>query len=234
MRALAIAVCTLALAGLARGKSAVVEVLIVEPSFQHVRILTLCNGRPLDNTKIEVFSQDEKRRLSLSTNKQGVAKFMLSPPGRYRIAADAAGGIGADLILAVSMGKGKNESSFTLNLAVRPPLPPTLEDKIVAAETAGGTQLRQFQGIVVDPAGATIAQTKIDIFKKGSRGTVRSGQAESDAEGHFSATLPEGFYTAVFGIPGFSTHIVVFEITRDADPANAHSLRVSLQLAPST
>jgi len=47
-------------------------------------------------------------------------------------------------------------------------------------------------------------------------------------------TLPEGSYTAVFSIPGFSIYIVAFEITQDVDPANVNGLRVSLQLAPST
>jgi hypothetical protein len=136
--------------------------------------------------------------------------------------------------LAVSKGKGKNESSFTLNLAIRPPSPPTLEDKIVAAEAADAARLRQFEGVVVDPSGARIAQTKIDVFKKGSRGTVRAGQTQSDADGRFSVNLPEGSYAAVFSIPGFSIYIVVFEITQNADPANAKGLRVSLQLAPST
>ena len=216
------------------GACSVVEVLKVEPSFQHVRILTVYNGRPVSGVKIVVFSEDEQRRFSLSTNAQGVAKMSLSPKGRYRIAADAAGGLGANLILAVSKGKGKNASSFTLSLAVRPPMPPTLEDKIAAAEMADLAKFRQFEGVAVDPSGAAIAQVKIDVFKKGSRGAMRAGRAKSDADGHFSVTLPEGSYTAVFSIPGFSIYIVAFEVTQDVDPANVNGLRVSLQLAPST
>jgi hypothetical protein len=124
MRLAAIAIGSLLFAGLTSGKASV-EVLNVEPSFQHVRILTLYNGSPLDNVKIRVFSKDERLRLSLSTNSQGVAEFSLSPPGRYRIAADTTSGLGGELMLAVSKGKGKNESSFTLPLALRPPSPPS-------------------------------------------------------------------------------------------------------------
>jgi hypothetical protein len=234
MMGFAIAVWTLAAASIASGKSSVVQVLEVKPSFQNVQILTLYNGSPLQGVKLDVFSENELRRLSVWTSERGIAKFSLSVPGQYRVTADAPNGLGADLILAVSKGKGKNASSFTLNLAVRPPSPPTLEDMIVAAEAAAGARFPQFEGIVEDPSGAAIVQTEIVIFKQGSRGTVRAGQTESDANGHFVVTLPAGSYTAVFSIPGFSTYIVVFEITRDADPANAKGLRVSMQLAPST
>jgi hypothetical protein len=230
----AIATCTLVFAGFASAKPSEVQVLNAEPSFQHVRILTLYEGKPLQGVRLEVFSKGERHRLSLVTNEEGVAKLSLAPPGQYRIEADAAGGLGGDLVLAVSKGKGRNESSFTLELAVRPPLPPTLEQKILAAENTSGARLRKFEGVVVDPIGTAIPQTTIIVFKRGSQGKVRMGKAKSDATGHFSARLADGSYTAVFSIPGFSTYIVALEITQDVDPANVNGLRVSLQLAPST
>ena len=212
----------------------VVEVASVEPSFEHVRVLTLHNGSPLDKVKLEVFSWKGRRRLSISTNREGVAKFLLAPPGRYRIAADAANGLGAELILDVSKGKGKNESSFTLNLDVRPLPPPTLEERIVAAEAAGPARIRQFAGVVVDPGGAVIPQTRIEVFKNGSQGKLRSAKTESDRAGHFVARLPYGFYTAVFSVQGFSTYIVAFEIAKGDDSADANDLKIMLQLGPVT
>ncbi len=231
MKFSAIAVGTLLLASVASANCSMVEVLSVQPSFQHVRILTLYDGRPLENVKLEVFSEGEQPRLSISTNKEGVAKFSLSPPGRYRIAADAANGLGADLILAVSKGTGKNKSSFTLNLALRPPPPPSLEDRIVAAENVPSVRLREFGGVVVDIAGAVIPQTKIEVFKKGSRGKARASETKSDAEGHFSLRLPEGAYTAIFSRAGFSTKFFVFELTEAAETADTEVLRVSLAVA---
>jgi hypothetical protein len=230
----AIAACTLVSASLASAKPAEVQVLNVEPSFQHVRILTLYDGKPLQGVKLEVFSKDERRRLSLATNEQGIAKLSLSPPGRYRIAADAANGLGADLILAVSKGKGKKESSFTLNLAVRPPPPPSFEDKIVAAEKAGPVRLRQFEGVVMDPSGGVVPQTRIGVFKKGSRGKLQIAKAESDASGHFFAHLSDGSYTALFSAQGLSTYIAVFEIAKDDDSADTAGLRIVLQIGPFT
>jgi len=232
MKCSAIAVGTLLMASVASANFSMVEVLRVEPSFEHVRILTLYNGHPLDNVKLEVFSEGEQPRLSISTNKEGVAKFSLSPPGRYRIAADAANGLGADLILAVSKGKGKNESSFTLNLAVRPPPPPSFEDKIVAAEKAGALRLPQFEGVVMDPSGGVVPQTRIGVFRKGSRGKLQMAKAESDASGHFLTHLSDGSYAAVFSAQGFSTYIVVFEIVKGDDSADAAGLRIVLQIGP--
>jgi Carboxypeptidase regulatory-like domain len=233
MRLAAITVGSLLFAGLTSGKASV-EVLNVEPSFQHVRILTLHNGNPLERVRLDVFSWNERRRLSISTNKEGVAKFSLSPPGRYRIAANAANGLGADLVLDVSKGIGKNESSFTLNLAVRPPPPPTLDERVVAAEAAGGAEIRQFAGHVVDPAGNVVPQTKLEVFKKGSRGKGRRAKTESDASGHFFAHLSDGSYTAVFSAQGFSTYIGVFEIAKGDDSADAAGLRIVLQNGPIT
>jgi hypothetical protein len=232
MKALTITTGVLFFATLASGKCSMVEVLSVEPSFQHVRILTLYNGRPLDNVKLEVFSEGEQPRLSTSTNKEGVAKFSLSPPARYRIAAHAANGLGADLILDVSKGKGKNQSAFTLSLAVRPPPPPTLEDRIAAVENTLGERLREFEGVVVDVAGAVVPQTKVEVFKKGSRGKALAAETASDAEGHFSLRLPEGAYTAIFSRAGFSTKILVFELMQTAEGAQTNSLRVPLAIAP--
>ena len=234
MKVPAIAFLTLLSASFSSSKCSVVEVLSVEPSSQKVRIVALHNGNPLNNVKVEVFSKDEQPHMSVLTNKQGVARLSLSPAGRYHIAANAAGGLGADLILDVSKGKGKNESSFTLNLTLRPPPPPTLEDKIAAAESAAAVRLRQFEGSVTDPAGAVIAQARIDVFKKGSRGTVRASQGESDATGHFSTQLPDGSYTAVFRVPGFSLYILVFEISETDETASAKGLSIPLQIAPCT
>ena len=234
MRFLAIAVSTVLLASVASAKFSMVEVLSVEPSFQHVRILTLHNGNPLDNVKIQVFSKDERLRLSLLTNNQGVAEFSLSPPGRFRIAADTTHGLGADLILAVSKGKGMNESSFTLILAPRTPPPPSFEDRILAAENATPARLRHFEGVVLDPSAGVVPQTRISVFKKGSRGKLQTAKTKSDAAGHFFAHLSDGSYTAVFSAPGFSTYIVVFEIAKGDASADAAGLRIVLQIGPIT
>jgi hypothetical protein len=219
MKFSAIAVGSLLFANLASGQCSVVQVLNVEPSSQRIRILTMHSGTPVSNARVEV----DELLMSVSTNKEGIARLRISRPGKYLVTANTFDGLGAEIILIVSKGKQKTRSSFTLNLL-------SFEDKIVAAENAGAMKLRQFDGIVTDPSGAALAQTKIEVFKKGSRGKSQAAATESDSAGHFFAQLPDGFYTGVFSVPFFSTCIVVFEIAKGDDSAVAKDLRIMLQL----
>jgi hypothetical protein len=231
MKLFATSTAFLLLVSIAAAKPSV-EVLQILPSSQNARIRVLHDGNPLQNVKIEVFAADEHLRLSLSTDADGVAVLPPLPRGRYRIAANAPGGLGADLVLDVSKHKRKKPSEFSLVLFVRPPTPPTLEERIAAAE--GGIvseRVQGFKGIAVDPAGAGIPQTKIEIFQKGSGGKAAVATAESDATGHFSTHLAKGAYAAIFRAQGFSTQICVFEITEDGEQKD---LRIRLDLAPST
>jgi Carboxypeptidase regulatory-like domain len=228
---LAAAAVGLLLAGLAAAGSSV-EVLRVLPSSQNPRITVLHNGNPLPAAKIAVFAADEQLRLSLSADEHGVVVLPPLPPARYHIAAAAADGLGADLVLVVSKHQKKKASSFSMDLFVRPPAPPTLEERIVAAESGPARErLREFKGIAVDPAGMGIPETRIEVLQEGSRGKVRVAITESDKSGHFSAQLPAGTYTVVFQVQGFSTRIQVLEITQTGDETD---LRVHIELAAST
>jgi hypothetical protein len=223
MKVSAIAVGSLLFANLASAKCSAVQVLNVEPSSQRIRILTLHGGTPVGNARVEVFFYYDEPRMSVSTNKEGVARLRISPPGKYTITAKTADGLDAEIILAVSKSKQKTESSFTLNLV-------GFDDKIVAAEKAAAIKVRQFAGIVTDPSGAALAQAKIEVFKKGSRGKLKTAATESNPAGHFFAQLPQGFYTAVFNVYGFRTCIAVFEIAKGDDSTGAKDLTIMLQL----
>ena len=220
MKFSAIAVGSLLFANLASAKCSPVQK--AEPSSQRIRILTLHNGTPVSKARVEVFFYDEPR-MSVSTDKEGVARLKVSRPGEYLVTAKTADALGAEIILAVAKGKQKTESSFTLNLV-------GFEDKIGAAENAAAIKVRQFDGIVTDPSGAGLAQAKIEVFKKGSRGKLQTATRESDTAGHFFAQLPEGFYTAVFDTYGFSTCIVFFEIAKGDDSTAAKDLTIMLHL----
>jgi hypothetical protein len=206
-----------------------VEVLSPEPSTQKVKIIILHKGVPLKKVRIEIFAAGEQPLRTLVTNKQGIAKLLLSPPGRYRISATALDGVHADLVLDVA--KGMNETVFPLDLDLTRSLTPTVQNMIAAAESTVAEQVARFRGSVVDPAGALIQQTKITVYKKGSGGKKVVAATVSDASGRFSSKLPTGSYTAVFMIPGFKTFILVFQITPDAEDAG---LRVPLQLGGCT
>ena len=209
-----------------------VEVLQVSPSSQNAKITVLHDGKPLQDVKIDVFTAGEQLRLYLSTAGDGVIVLPLLPRGRYHIAANAAGNLGADLVLNVSRLRNKQPSEFSLLLFVRPPRPPTLEQRIAAVEGSGAIErLQKFKGIVVDPAGAGIRQVKIQIFQEGSGGKDRVATTKSDATGHFSAHLVKGTYTAMLQAQGFSAQIQVFEITEEGVQKD---LRIRLDLGPVT
>jgi hypothetical protein len=119
-----------------------------------------------------------------------------------------------------------------MDLLVKPPLPPTLEEEVEAAESAPATaRLQEFRGVVEDPSGTGISGTMIEIFQKGSRGHAPLAKTTSDPNGHFAVHLSVGAYTAVIQFIGFDTRILTFEIAEDGD---AKDLRIPLQLAPST
>jgi hypothetical protein len=233
MKRIAIAAGCLLWAGLPFGKCSVVEVLTLQPSSQHVLVTVLQDAKPVQNVAIVVSGADDGQpRFSLVTDSHGVAKLPTLSPGNYCIAATATPTLRADLCLAVSNRIGKKTSSFLMDLMVKPPLPPTLEEKVEAAENATAmARLREFRGVVKDPSGTGIPETRVEIFHKGSRAQARVARTKSDANGHFSVHLADGSYTAVVQAPGFATQILTFEISGNGDQK---ALRVSLQLAPST
>jgi hypothetical protein len=233
MKRIAIAAGCVLWAGLPLVTCAVVEVLALQPSSQHVLITVLQDAKPVQNVAIVVSGADDGQpRFSLVTDSHGVAKLPTLSPGNYCITATATPTLRAELCLAVSNRSGKKTSSFPMDLTVKPPSPPTLEEMVQAAENASATaRLQAFQGVVKDPSGTGIPETRIEIFHKGSRAQARVAKTKSDANGHFSVHLADGSYTAVVQVPGFATQILTFEIRRDGDTKD---LRISLQLAPST
>jgi hypothetical protein len=233
MKRIAIAAGCLLWAGLPLGKCSVVEVLTLQPSSQHVLITVLQDAKPVQNVAIVVSGANHGQpRFSLVTDSRGVAKLPTLPPGNYCVTATVTHTLRADLCLAVSKRFSKKTSSFSIDLMVKPPLPPTLEERVEAAENTPATaRLQEFQGVVKDPSGAGIPQTRIEIFHKGSRARALVARNRSDANGHFSVHLEDGFYTAVVEAPGFATQILTFEIGGNGDQKD---LRISLQLAPST
>jgi 5-hydroxyisourate hydrolase-like protein (transthyretin family) len=200
-----------------------------QPSSQRVQIKTLQNGNPIKDVKIEVFTTENQVRLfSLSTNDQGVASLPTLPPARYLIVASAASGLGADLVLDVSKRLGHKMSLFSMELGVRPPLPPTFEEKMTDAENESPRESgKEFRGILQDPSGSGVPNANVDVYAKGARVKTQALKIKTDETGRFSAPLADGIYTVLFQRAGFQTEIVVIEISGDAQ---AKDLRISLKL----
>jgi 5-hydroxyisourate hydrolase-like protein (transthyretin family) len=218
MRLVTTAVACLLLNATVASACSVVVVVNSQPSSQRVQIKILQNGNPIKDVKIEVFTMDNQLRLfSLSTNDQGVATLPTLSPARYLIAATAVGGLGADLVLDVSKGLGHKTSLFSMELGVRPPPPPTIEEKMTGAEKASAREaVKEFRGILQDPSGAGVTNASVDVYPKGSRDKTQALEIKTDESGRFSAFLADGTYTALFQAPGFQTEIVVLEISADA------------------
>jgi hypothetical protein len=233
MKRMAIVLGYLLWVGLPLGRCAVVEVLDLKPSSQHVRIRVLQDSNPVPNVALVVAEvADGQPRFSLVSDSHGVAKLPVLFPGNYCIRASATPTLRADLCLAVSKRFGKKTSEFSMDLLVKAPLPPTLEEKVETAENAPVTaRLQEFLGVVVDPSGTGILGTMIEIFHKGSRGHGQVAKTTSGPNGHFAVHLPVGAYTAVIEFSGFDTRILTFEIAEDGD---AKDLGIRLDLAPST
>jgi hypothetical protein len=233
MKRMAIVLGYLLWVGLPLGRCAVVEVLDLKPSSQHVRIRVLQDSKPVPNVAIVVSGvADGQPHFSVVTDSHGAAKLPTLLPGNYCIEASASPTLRADLCLAVSRRFGGKTSSFSMDLLVKPPLPPTLEESVETTENAPVTaRLQEFRGVVVDPSGTGISGTVIQIFHKGSRGHGQVAKTTSEPDGHFAVHLPMGAYTAVIQFFGFDTRILTFEIAENGD---AKDLRIGLDLAPST
>jgi len=207
----------------------VVEVINSQPSSQSVQIRTLQKGTPLKNVRIEIFTMDPKVLLfSVTTNHRGVASLPTLSPGRYLVAATGATGLGADLVLDVSKDKGRKTSLFSMELSLRPPPPPTMDERMTDAEKMPIREpVKEFVGILQDPAGGSVPNATVTVYAKGSRDKARALEIKTDGTGRFSAPLADGTYTILFEAPGFQTEIAVFEIS---GYAQARDLRISLKL----
>lgn len=228
MRVLAISFAVLLTTGVPPNSCSMVEVLTVQPSSQNVRIAVLKDGKPVPDVKLVVSGTDGQIRFNLSTNRHGATKIRKLAPGNYCIMAVATPTLRADLCLAVSRKAKKATSSFSMDLIVKPRLPPTLEEELEAAEaTAPNERIREFAGDVEDPSGAVVPNVDIEVFRRGDRDKAHALKLRTDQRGRFSAALADGVYTAVFQIGGFQTRLLTVELAKDAVQQD---LRVNLKL----
>jgi hypothetical protein len=202
----------------------------VEPSSQNARITVMMDGNPQKDVKVVVSTVEGQARLTITTDSQGVVSLPKLPPGKYCLAASAAPTLRADdLCLEVSRSRGRNPSSFSMILGVKPPPPPTFEEKLEAAgRVPVRTHTQVFAGVVEDPAGAVIPRTQVAVYQRGSTGKGQPLKLTTDEDGRFTAQLAPGIYIGVFQSFGFQTEFVPFEIAKEG---SKEDLRVKLMIA---
>ena len=200
----------------------------IHPSSDRVRITALLDGKPLRDAKLEFFfASEQKPRVVLSTDLQGVASTPQLSPGFFRVVATGPKNLAAELYLEVSKTSAIHATAFEMKLAPVPSSVSSLDARLAIAEKTPVTQrIHEFNGLLLDPSGAAIPGAEIEIMRKGSKGESVA-KLKSDEAGRFVAPLDEGTYVAFIQMPGFRTEIVAFELAQNAGPRD---LSISMRI----
>jgi hypothetical protein len=194
-----------------------VEVLEIQPSTQQPLITVSKDGAPQQGATLAVVTNSGKEKLIVTTDSRGIAKLPHLHPGIYRINASISPTLRGAICLQIAAAHQKKPSAFTIGLRVQPPPPPTLEERLSAAQASPVSVFgRTFSGTVFDPSGTGIPRVLISIYKQSSGPAGNPRKIRSDEHGRFSASLSPGRYTAVFNNPGFEVQFLTFEIARAA------------------
>ena len=216
MTFLAVAVVCFSSPAFAARAQVVVVVQEVRPSSQKPLITVLRDGAKQEGARLVVFAEDGQQKLTLTTDSRGRVKLPHVRPGQYCITASTFPTLRANLCLRIANTPRKADK-FLMELTVQPPPPPTMEEKLRAAERAPiMLRTRFFTGTVRDVVGAVIARASVAVYRQGAGDAVHPLEIAADAQGHFAAALTPGKYTAVIQSPGFETQLLTFEISPDA------------------
>jgi hypothetical protein len=230
MKILTSVVGCLLLAILVSAECVVVEP-VYHPSSEKARVTVLLDGKPLKDAKLEFSPVTEnKSRVSLSTDRHGVASAPELLPGRYRVVAAGLDKLTTELYLHVSKSSRNQPTVFVMNLATPPAWTPPVGAAWEAAEKAPVTELvREFGGLLLDPSGASISGAETQVLRKDSQPAV-VGKLKSDEAGRFATRLADGTYVAFIQMPGLRTQVLAFDVARTAGPKQ---LRIPMQTGSS-
>jgi hypothetical protein len=205
-------------------------------STQQPRITAQQYARPRGDVTIEVYRRDHgdgcsqptgDAQLTLVTDALGKAVLPQLPPGSYYVLAKAKPNLRDDLCLNITRSTAQVSSKFTLELVPYDP-PPTYAQIVANAEHSTDVQLiPKFRGVVLDPTGALIRDTSVDVVFKGTEGEKYAAHLHTDEFGRFSANLPEGGYIAFFHAQGFKERVVPLAVSNTDGNGE---LRVKLQI----
>lgn len=209
-----------------------VEVVPIQPSSERPIITVTKDGLVQAGAQIVLSAQNGKPKLSMTSDFRGTVRMPRVRPGTYCIVASTSPTLRADLCLQIANENHRARGAFAMELAVKPPPPATLAEKLADAQRAPVSATnRQFSGTIVDPSGTGISRVSVVVYGQRPGYVRHPHKSLSDKHGRFSARLAPGKYVAVFSCPGFETQLVTFEVARSAE---VRELDVKLRVGAST
>jgi hypothetical protein len=208
-----ISACCLLL-GMAVAESVEVGTVKAQESSRKVRITVVLNGKPVNLARVEFCTTTGAQTcFTVLTGDDGIAVSQTLSLTTYHLDALFEDNLSSELYLHVS-AQGK-ATAFVMDL--------TSSFKAAQAVLAAAEKLpvreivREFTGSLQDPSEAMISGVNIKVVRKGSADKADVRRLMSDANGHFSAQLADGFYIAIFSVQGFRTEIVPFEVAAQGE-----------------
>ena len=208
----------------------------VVKSGQHARIETTISGKPMGGVSLEVYRgfgrhgefPKTEAFLVLTSDQQGGGTLPTLPRGKYLVMARSKPNLEDSLCLNISSNK---LSGQTLDLYLTAQ-PPTFAERLAAAEASTDVStMSELRGIVSDPIGSPIQKATVDVLIKGTQGKQHALKVHTDANGRFSADLPEGQYLLYVSGQGFSGCYRLVTILRSG---NSAELKIKPQIGPSS
>jgi hypothetical protein len=215
---------------------AYIRVFYVLKSGQHAHIETKVDGQPQAGASVEVYQgfgrhgefPNSKALLVLTSDQHGEVVLPALPSGKYLILARSKPNLKDWLYLHVSSNEG---STQTLGLSLAPQ-PLTFEERLASAEAATDVAtVSQLRGIVCDRIGNPIPKAAVLVLIKGTQGKRHAAKAETDANGRFSADVPEGQYLLDVSAGGFEEGLRLVTVSRSGSDTE---LKIKLEIGPST
>lgn len=196
-------------------------------SSAHLRVAISLQGQPVKGAKVDFYAHGTTPVLFEAVSDDG--GIVVPPklrPGDYDIVAALDADVRYFLWLRVVPKRGTKTLSIDLTGPYESGHPELQMKTMAAVEGPVRDRIQAFEGVVLDPSGATVPGTKIVIIKMGVPARDFILPLRTGPNGHFQAQLPEGRYIGFFFSNGFRTAKVPFEITKDG----SGDLQILLQL----
>jgi len=231
VRYVVIFVICVTLASAARAACVEVQAKQARPGPQnssaHLRVAINLQGQPVKGAKVDFYAHGTTLVLFEAVSDDG--GIVVPPklrPGDYDIVAALDAEVRNSLWLRVDRKGGTKTLSIDLTGPYESAHPELQMKTWAAFEMPVRDRIRAFEGVVLDPPGATVPGTKIVIIKMGVPARDFILPLKTDPNGHFQAQLPEGRYIGFFSANGFRNAKVTFEIRRDG----SGDIRIPLEL----